>query len=98
MEKGRNGFSVRDGGFQFPVHQEGQPKHPHADDPLLIEDPILLTNNVARNTYKREAIQKLFNSALERIKIASRSHNARTDDGLDRSSNGMVKNIFGLDL
>ena len=42
MDCGEHGYSARDGGFRFDVRGSGSASvsHPHAGDPLLIEDPV----------------------------------------------------------
>lgn len=45
LECGRHGFSVRDGGFRFDMHESGVPVHPQATHPLIIEDPVNVMNN-----------------------------------------------------
>jgi DNA polymerase sigma len=68
MQCGRHGYSVRDGGFRFEVRgMEGFPSHPQANDPLLIEDPVDVMNNVGKSCYKAAAIQRAFHDARERF-------------------------------
>lgn len=50
FEHGAEGLSVRAGGFRFPC--KGHPPHPLASDPVVIEDPINIMNNVARSCYR----------------------------------------------
>lgn len=71
MHCGRHGYSARDGGFRFdvhgsrvqdPLHPAGmplRPAHPQATDPLLIEDPVDVFNNVARNCFRAATLQKV---------------------------------------
>jgi len=44
------------------------PKHPHAGDPLLVEDPVNVMNNVTKSCYKAVAVQRAFLDALDRVK------------------------------
>jgi hypothetical protein len=41
-------------------HGVGPPIHPHAGDPLLVEDPVNVMNNVTKNCYKAPVVQKVF--------------------------------------
>ena len=70
------GYSARDGGFRFAVHGgEGQPSHPQACDPLLVEDPVDVFNNVGRNCFRASLMHRLFFDAHERLKgLAVRHH------------------------
>jgi len=67
---GRDGLSVRGGGFLFTVSGEDETSapHPQASDPFIIEDPLLATNNVARGSYRIKEVQHLFSLALEKGK------------------------------
>ena len=65
---GKHGFSARDGGFRFDVKGGGGlPSHPQANDPLLIEDPVNVMNNVAKNCYKVAAVQQAFVEAYDKV-------------------------------
>ncbi len=69
MQCGRHGYSARDGGFRFDVSSgEGRPSHPQAGDPLLVEDPVDVFNNVARNCFRASLVQRAFFDAYERLK------------------------------
>ena len=67
MQLGTHGYSCRDGGFRFVVSDNSFP-HPHANDPLVIEDPVNVMNNVTRNTYKAPAVQKACQDALDKFR------------------------------
>jgi hypothetical protein len=51
--------------FRFNV--QGPPPHPQACDPLIIEDPVNVINNVGKNCYKISQLQKLFAEAHSRV-------------------------------
>ena len=66
---------MRDGGFRFHVHgDEGKPSHPQASDPLLIEDPVDVFNNVARNCFRSGVVHRAFFEAYEKFKAAAVRH------------------------
>ncbi len=83
MQCGRQGFSVREGGFRFdlvPIGSEqntSEPTHPRAGDPLVIEDPIDVTSNVSQHCYRAVAIQKAFMDALEVLRGMAARWDAR---------------------
>jgi hypothetical protein len=81
LQCGKHGFSVRDGGFRFDVHGgEGHPPHPQACDPLLIEDPVNVMNNVARSCFNVAAVQRAFLEASDHLKRRIlRHHSTRSD-------------------
>jgi hypothetical protein len=56
------GFSVRGGGFTFPLHQE--PPHPLCNDPLIIEDPLNATNNVGRNCWRVNMVKDVLGGMI----------------------------------
>ena len=62
------GFSVRGGGFTFPLHGDDAPEHPLANDPFIIEDPLNATNNVGRTNYRITMLQSIFSDSLLAIK------------------------------
>eukprot|EP00903_Cladosiphon_okamuranus_P014633 g13569.t1 len=63
---GREGFSVRGGGFRFCVR--GNPPHPQAGDPIVIEDPLNCMNNVGRSSFGIRQVQKCLFEALTTLK------------------------------
>lgn len=68
---------MRDGGFRFDLRvADGFPSHPQATDPLLIEDPVNVLNNIGKNCYKVGAVQGAFVEALERLKIIAVRYNS----------------------
>ena len=77
MVCGKHGYTVREFGFRFEVYgntEASVPCHPQAGDPLLIEDPIDVFNNVARSCYRANVIQRLFFDAHERLKAVVVRH------------------------
>lgn len=66
---GEEGFSVRRGGLRFPVF--GQVPHPQAADPVVIEDPLNVMNNVGRSCFNFVQVQRLFNDAHAKIRHAA---------------------------
>lgn len=62
----QEGFSVRDGGFRFRVH--GEPPHPQAGDPIVIEDPLNCMNNVGRSSFGIGQVQRALFEALTTLK------------------------------
>jgi hypothetical protein len=69
MQCGRHGYSIRDGGFRFETRRENDPyPHPHSNDPLVLEDPVQVMNNVSKNSYKAPMLQKAFAEAMEKFK------------------------------
>ena len=70
MRSGRHGYSVRFGWLRFNVDEDEPFPHPHCNDPLLVEDPIHLTNNVAKNCYKAQAISRAFREAGDNFEAA----------------------------
>mmetsp|Transcript_15995 Transcript_15995/g.29116 ORF Transcript_15995/g.29116 Transcript_15995/m.29116 type:complete len:433 (+) Transcript_15995:2-1300(+) len=76
---GEEGFSVRRGGLRFPV--SGQVPHPQAADPVVIEDPLNVMNNVGRSSYNFVQVQRLFNDAHAKIR-----HSAITLDVSPRTT------------
>ena len=69
----KEGFSIRGGGFSFPLH--GKPPHPQANDPFVIEDPLNATNNVGRSNYRISQLQAVLTEAL----LTTKSSIARYD-------------------
>lgn len=75
MVCGKHGFSVRDGGFRFDVDAgTGLPPHPQAHDPLVIEDPVNMINNIASTCYKAQSVQRAFVEAANRLQAVSVRH------------------------
>jgi len=64
----KTGFSVRGGGFIFPLHGDDAPEHPLANDPFIIEDPLNATNNVGRTCYRISMLQRIFSNSLLAVK------------------------------
>ncbi|GMH63327.1 hypothetical protein TL16_g03684, partial [Triparma laevis f. inornata] len=62
------GFSIRGGGFTFPLHGENVPQHPLANDPVIIEDPLNATNNVGRTNFRISQLQGIFSDSLLAVK------------------------------
>lgn len=52
------------------------PSHPKANDPIIIEDPVNVMNNVGVNTYKILAIQQAFHAAHEKLKTVAVRYNS----------------------
>ena len=65
------GFSVRNGGFHFELIGNTTEPHPHASHPFVIEDPIDVLNNVARNAFQCATLQKVSQEALENLRQIS---------------------------
>lgn len=67
------GITLRDGGFLFDVRSEVP--HPQATDPVVIEDPTNVLNNVGRSAYKmvqlREKVSELY---WQMMKLVMRFH------------------------
>mmetsp|Transcript_17019 Transcript_17019/g.28390 ORF Transcript_17019/g.28390 Transcript_17019/m.28390 type:complete len:1248 (-) Transcript_17019:206-3949(-) len=98
LQCGRHGFSVRDGGFRFDV----QPSmytvaHPQANDPLLIEDPVNVMNNVAKNCFNALAVQKVFLEAHDRFKNVVTRYSGRAGSALAKGGSVLDK-VFGISL
>ncbi|CAB1115237.1 unnamed protein product [Ectocarpus sp. CCAP 1310/34] len=66
FDMGREGFSVRGGGFRFCVHDH--PPHPQASDPIVIEDPLNCMNNVGRSSFGIGQVQRIFFEVLTTLK------------------------------
>ncbi|CAM9620608.1 unnamed protein product [Discosporangium mesarthrocarpum] len=66
FEAGKEGFSVRGGGFRFNCH--GIPPHPQASDPIVIEDPLNCINNVGRSSFFIGKVQRVFFEVLTKLK------------------------------
>lgn len=92
MEIGVHGFSARNGGFRFEVNAKSSStscSHPHASDPIVIEDPVNVINNVGSGCYKAAAIQRLFLEAHDRFKSFAVRYNsplATTGTTIDANS------------
>ena len=95
---GGKGFSVRNGGFRFDLKSETTEPHPHASHPFVIEDPIDVMNNVARNAFQCAALQTVCQEALEYLRRISvrpytspRNQSSVGDtDGKKRSNDGEI--------
>lgn len=57
---------MRQGGWRFAV--DTSPPHPHASDPVVIEDPLNVINNVGRSSYNFVAVQRLFSRAHDQLR------------------------------
>jgi len=89
LQIGLHGFSVRDGGFRFDVVSNGSgcPAHPQADDPLVVEDPVNVINNVAKSCYRASAVHRAIFDAHERLKnITVRCNDSNSSSNKIRSS------------
>jgi DNA polymerase sigma len=66
---GSHGFSMRDGGFRFNVKDSDatHPVHPQAGDPIVLEDPVNVINNVAKNSFRISLVQQAFLNAHETL-------------------------------
>ena len=98
----KEGFSVRGGGFSFPLH--GVPPHPQANDPLVVEDPLNATNNVGRSNYRISQLQTVLTEALRETKSSIARHDRRRSainvDGVLAAGGGRVgllRGLLGLD-
>jgi len=60
------GFSVRGGGFTFPLHSE--PPHPLSNDPIIIEDPLNATNNVGRTCWQVGRVKEVLGEMIGEVK------------------------------
>ena len=60
-EPGTQGFSVRAGGFRF--NPLAPPSHPQSSDPIIIEDPLNVMNNVGRNSFRIAQVQRTLSEA-----------------------------------
>lgn len=85
------GFSVRHGGCKFELTSSNgkSPNHPQINDPIVIEDPVDIYNNVGRNCYKVVAIQKAFMDASDKLKnfavrVNNRSFSKVTEESEDK--------------
>jgi hypothetical protein len=88
------GFTMRDGGFRFDLRvASGLPSHPQATDPLLIEDPVNVLNNIGKSCYKVGAVQGAFVEALEKLKTIVVRHNSPQKP--NNSSNKLLRNSWG---
>eukprot|EP00752_Nemacystus_decipiens_P011879 g10534.t1 len=90
---GREGFSVRGGGFRFCVH--GTPPHPQAGDPIVIEDPLNCMNNVGRSSFRTRQVQKCLFEALTTLKATMVRVNQDGKEvlGTTTSSKGILPHI-----
>jgi len=80
----KRGFSVRDGGFTFDLDtKKTDEAHPHANDPFVIEDPVDVMNNVARNAYNIQQLQVVCHDALEKIRQAAVRPRTRQKHNVD---------------
>jgi predicted nucleotidyltransferase len=100
MEIGVHGFSARNGGFRFDVNAKKSTSacsHPHASDPIVIEDPVNVINNVGSKCYKAAAIQRLFLDAHDRFKSFAVRYNsplaAVTTTSIAASSSSIVGEV-----
>lgn len=76
------GISIRAGGFRFPCKLRADgPLHPLASDPWVLEDPISVTNNVARSCYRIHAVQQAFFEALSNLQSLVVRFNEGSKDG-----------------
>jgi hypothetical protein len=86
---------MRDGGFRFNLRvADGVPSHPQAMDPLLIEDPVNVLNNIGKNCYKVAAVQGVLMEALEKLKTIAVRHNSSRNSG--RFRRGIVSTTSDL--
>ena len=66
FQAGMEGFSVRRGGLRFSVL--GTPRHPQASDPVVIEDPLNVINNVGRSSFNFVQVQRVFSEAHSQLR------------------------------
>jgi hypothetical protein len=97
----KEGFSVRGGGFSFPLH--GTPPHPLANDPLVIEDPLNATNNVGRSNYRISQLQAVLSESLLMTKSSIARHDRRRSvteigaEGAGAAAGGnLLRNLLSL--
>jgi len=68
---------VRNGGFSFDLSSidlkdnQNHNLHPHNLDPFVIEDPVNVMNNVAKNAFNCAQLQKVAQEALEKLRKLS---------------------------
>lgn len=100
LQCGRHGFSVRDGGFRFEVLAGPYTvAHPQASDPLLIEDPVNVMNNVAKNCFNAPSIQRVFLEAHERFKSVVTRYSGRAGAALSLEKGGnVIDQVFGSSI
>ena len=71
----KRGYSVRNGGFSFDLSSidlnDNHYLHPHNLDPFVIEDPVNVMNNVAKNAFNCAQLQKVAQEALEKLRKLS---------------------------
>jgi len=97
FEGGREGFSVRNGGFRFSVlggdlSKGGPPRHPQASDPVVIEDPVHVISNVGRSSYRFQDVQRLFASThatlAGRLRLLPSQHKQPSQQQIPASPKG----------
>ncbi|CBN74279.1 conserved unknown protein [Ectocarpus siliculosus] len=93
FDMGREGFSVRGGGFRFCVHDH--PPHPQASDPIVIEDPLNCMNNVGRSSFGIGQVQRIFFEARTTLKATTVRVNqdGREVLGSDTHNTGILRHI-----
>ena len=79
------GFSVHGGGFRFLCN--GDPPHPQAKDPVVIEDPLDVFNNVGRRSFR---VQMVCNALAQGETMLKRSI-ARFDE---RAEDAVLQALF----
>lgn len=72
---------------------EGKPSHPQAADPLLIEDPVDVFNNVARNCFRSTVVHRAFFDAYEKLKAAAVRHHQHSHHRQSSRSHARSPNI-----
>jgi hypothetical protein len=73
--------------------------HPQANDPLLIEDPVNVMNNVAKNCFNALAVQRVFLEAHDKFKNVVTRYSGRAGSALSLAKGGsVIDDVFGISL